>query len=130
MLGYDAEELFIYKNVIKDDHTLNFYAGAELNSADRSRTNFTGWGLQYSLGEVPFYGYELFKKGVEENNLYYGLNNTKYRNLAFFGNATYSWKRRYTVNGTYRYEGSNKLGKSRSSRWLPTWNVSGSMECT
>ncbi|WP_028889827.1 SusC/RagA family TonB-linked outer membrane protein [Tenacibaculum ovolyticum] len=126
MLGYDARGIFTYKDVIKDDHTVNFTAGAELNAADRSRTNFTGWGLQYSLGEVPFYGYELFKKGVEENNLYYGLNNTKYRNLAFFGNATYSWKRRYTLNGTYRYEGSNKLGKSRSSRWLPTWNISGS----
>lgn len=24
-----------------------------------------------------------------------------------------------------RYEGSNKLGRSRSARWLPTWNVSG-----
>ena len=29
------------------------------------------------------------------------------------------------VNATYRYEGTNKLGKSRSARWLPTWNVSG-----
>ena len=125
MLGYDARATFSYKDVIKDDHTINFYAGAELNSADRSRTNFTGWGLQYSLGEIPFYNYELFKKGVEENSQYFGIGNTKYRNLAFFGNATYSWKRRYTINGTFRYEGSNKLGKATSSRWLPTWNVSG-----
>ena len=29
------------------------------------------------------------------------------------------------MNGTVRYEGSNKLGKSRSARWLPTWNISG-----
>ncbi|OCK43621.1 SusC/RagA family protein [Tenacibaculum soleae] len=125
LLSYDARATFSYKDVIKDDHTINFYAGAELNSADRSTTNFTGWGLQYSLGEIPFYDYKLFKKGAEENALYYGLGNTKYRNLAFFGNATYSWKRRYTLNGTFRYEGSNKLGRSTSSRWLPTWNVSG-----
>ena len=125
MFGYDFRTTFSYKNVFNDDHTLNFYAGSEINSADRHRTNFTGWGMQYSLGEVPFYNYELFKKGVEENSLYYGLNNTKYRSLAFFGNATYSWKRRYTINGTLRYEGTNKLGKATSSRWLPTWNVSG-----
>lgn len=125
MLGYDFRGTFSYKDVINDDHTVNFYAGAEANSADRKKTNFTGWGLQYSLGEVPFYGYELFKKSIEENTLYYGLKNTKYRNLAFFGNTTYSWKRRYTLNGTFRYEGSNKLGKSKASRWLPTWNVSG-----
>ena len=23
------------------------------------------------------------------------------------------------------YEGTNRMGKSRSSRWLPTWNISG-----
>jgi TonB dependent receptor. len=30
---------------------------------------------------------------------------------------------KYTLNGTLRYEGSNKLGRSRTARWLPTWNV-------
>lgn len=31
---------------------------------------------------------------------------------------------------TGRYDGSNKLGKSRSARWLPTWNVSGAWHVT
>ena len=43
--------------------------------------------------------------------------------MAFFSSATYSYKGRYILNGTARYEGSNKLGKSRSARWLPTWNI-------
>ena len=34
-------------------------------------------------------------------------------------------KGKYTVNGTIRYEGTNRLGKSRTARWLPTWNISG-----
>ena len=29
----------------------------------------------------------------------------------FFANGTYSYKGRYTLNGTIRYEGSNKLGR-------------------
>ena len=29
------------------------------------------------------------------------------------------------MNGTIRYEGTNRMGKSRNARWLPTWNVSG-----
>lgn len=45
--------------------------------------------------------------------------------LAYFGTASYSYRSRYIINGTIRYEGSNKLGKSSQSRWLPTWNVSG-----
>ncbi len=125
MLGYDMRATASYKDVYNGIHIVNLYGGTELNYADRKQNNFTGWGMQYSLGEIPFYNYELFKKGVEENNLYFGLSNSRYRNVAFFGNATYSYKHKYTLNGTMRYEGSNKLGKSRSARWLPTWNISG-----
>ncbi|WP_083631187.1 SusC/RagA family TonB-linked outer membrane protein [Labilibacter marinus] len=125
MLGYDLRTTASYKDVFNDTHILNMYGGMEMNSADRKKTRNTGWGMQYSMGETPFYTYELFKKGIEENNLYYELSNTRYRNLAFFGNTTYSFRGKYIVNGTLRYEGSNKLGKSKSARWLPTWNVSG-----
>ncbi|GAF03708.1 outer membrane cobalamin receptor protein [Saccharicrinis fermentans DSM 9555 = JCM 21142] len=125
MLGYDLRTTASYKDVYNDSHILNLYGGMEVNSADRKKTRNTGWGMQYSMGETPFYSYELFKKGVEDNNLYYELSNTRYRNIAFFGNATYSYRGKYTLNGTLRYEGSNKLGKSTSARWLPTWNISG-----
>lgn len=125
MLGYDFRATGSYKDVYNGIHILNLYGGMEINSSDRKKTNNTGWGMQYSMGEIPFYDYLLFKKGVENNNLYYGMENTRYRNTAFFGNATYSYKGKYTLNGTLRYEGSNKLGKSKSARWLPTWNISG-----
>ena len=29
------------------------------------------------------------------------------------------------LSRTVRYEGTNKLGRSTSARWLPTWNISG-----
>ncbi len=125
MLGYDFRVTGSYKKVFNGIHTVNAYLGMETNQADRKRTRNTGWGMQYSLGETPFYVYKLFKKGVENNSLYYGMYNTRYRNAAFFGNLTYSWKHRYTINGTMRYEGTNKLGKSSTARWLPTWNISG-----
>jgi hypothetical protein len=97
----------------------------EVNNIDRTYDWFRGWGMQYELGEIANYAYEAFKKGAEENTDYFKLSNTHERRAAFFGTATYSYKGRYTINGTIRYEGTNKLGKSRSARWLPTWNVSG-----
>ena len=81
--------------------------------------------MQYSMGEIPFYVYQFFKKSIEDGADYYSLANTASRSTAFFGNATYSYKGKYTVNGTIRYEGTNRLGKSRTARWLPTWNISG-----
>lgn len=126
MLSYDFRMTASYNTVFNKAHILNLFGGMETNSTDRHRTWFNGWGMQYTQGEIPFYTYQFFKKSIEENTLYYSLYNTRARSAAFFANATYSWKGRYTVNGTIRYEGTNKLGKSRSARWLPTWNVAGS----
>lgn len=126
MLAYDFRATASYNNVFNDDHIVNLFGGMEVNSLDRHTTWFRGWGLQYSMGEIPFYAYQVFKKGQEEGSDYYTLENSNMRNAAFFANGTYSYKGKYSINGTARYEGSNKLGKSRSARWLPTWNVSGS----
>ena len=124
MFGWDFRGSVNYNDVFADKHIVNFYGGLETNCADRHSTWFRGWGLQYSKGEVPYYVYEVFKKSVEENAQYYSLANRHERSAAFFANASYSYKGIYTVNGTYRYEGTNKLGKSRQARWLPTWNIS------
>ncbi len=126
MFKWDMRASISYNDVFNDDHIVNFYGGMETNSVDRHSTWFRGWGLQYSMGEVPNYAYQVFKKGQEDNSEYYNLTNKQERSAAFFGNATYSYQGKYTLNGTIRYEGTNSLGKSRSARWLPTWNVAAS----
>ena len=125
MSAWDFRLTAAYNDVYANDHIVNLYGGMEVNSIDRTADWFRGWGLQYSLGEIPNYAYQVFKKGEEMNTDYFTLENTHERRAAFFGTATYSYKGRYTINGTIRYEGSNKLGKSTKARWLPTWNVSG-----
>ena len=125
MLSYDFRATASYNKEFKGGHIMNLFGGMELNQVQRRQTWFRGWGLQYSMGEVPRYAYEVFKKGAEENTQYYSMVNSLLRSVAFFANGTYSYKGRYTVNGTIRYEGTNKLGKTTSARWLPTWNVSG-----
>lgn len=125
MYGYDFRASATWNKIFDNKHITNFYVGTELNTTDRKRTWFNGWGLQYSLGEIPFYTYQFFKKGIEGNSSYYTTSTTRYRSAAFFATGSYSYEGRYTANVTGRYEGTNKLGKSRSARWLPTWNVSG-----
>lgn len=125
MLSYDFRATASYSKDFGGIHIMNLFGGMELNTVDRQQSWFRGWGMQYSMGEVARYAYQVFKKGAEEGSQYYTLMNTLSRSVAFFANATYSYKGRYTVNGTIRYEGTNKLGKTRTARWLPTWNVSG-----
>ncbi|MDO4163628.1 MAG: SusC/RagA family TonB-linked outer membrane protein [Bacteroides sp.] len=124
MTSYDFRGTVSYNDVFDDKHIVNFFAGMELNATDRRRTWFNGVGVQYEMGMLSSYDYLYFKQGNEENSAYMTIDETSSREVAFFATATYSWKGKYTLNGTLRYEGSNKLGKSRSARWLPTWNIS------
>lgn len=126
MLSYDFRATANYNHTFANTHIVNFFAGTEISSIERSRSWFNGVGMQFDSGEIPFYVYEFFKKASEENTDYYTLSHSRYRSAAFFGNLTYSYKGRYNLNGTLRYEGSNQLGRSNKARWLPTWNISGS----
>ncbi len=125
MNSWDFRATAAYNDVYNDIHILNLYGGMEVNTVDRNRSYFNGVGMQYEMGMLPSYDYRFFKQSSEENSPYYSLTNGYSRESSFFGTATYSYKRRYTINGTFRYEGSNLLGKARSARWLPTWNISG-----
>ena len=125
MLSYDFRATANYSRTFGEKHMMNLFSGMETNGIDRRSTSFDGVGMQYGMGEIPAFYYMYFKKLQEGGGSYYALGNTKSRSAAFFANATYNFDGRYTINGTFRYEGTNRLGKSRAARWLPTWNVSG-----
>lgn len=107
------------------DHHLTTYAGTEFNSVDRYNTWFRGWGRQYEMGSTPFVIYQAFLNWQSKGEDYYSISDTRRRDEAFFGQASYTYREKYTLNLTGRYEGSNQMGKSRQSRWLPTWNIGG-----
>ncbi|WP_288279237.1 SusC/RagA family TonB-linked outer membrane protein [uncultured Prevotella sp.] len=109
----------------EEEHIVNVFGGLEVNDIERNANYFNGVGMQYEMGMLGAYDYHFFKQASEENNMYYEVSNNYERNVAFFGTATYSWKHRYTITPTVRYEGSNQLGRSLKARWLPTWNISG-----
>ena len=121
---YDFRGTATYNKSWNNIHIFNALAGVEVSSTDRNQIAWEGWGFVYDNGGTPFLDYNLFKQQVEEGQTYYGISPSYRRSFASFANLTYSYAGRYVLNGTIRYEGTNKLGKTRSARWLPTWNVS------
>ena len=115
-----------YNNVFDEDHIVNMMMGGEIKSADRSNRWANGYGMEYSKGYTPSTDYRIMKQLLENNNNYFGLYNSYDRFVAAFATASYSYQGKYTLNLTGRVDGSNLLGKAIKSRWLPTWNVSGS----
>jgi len=107
----------------EDQHIIQLFAGAESNITDRNSTHFEGWG--WNGGTPPLLNPKAFEQQVIENHIYYSNVWTWGRAFAAFAMGTYSYKSKYIINLTGRYEGTNKLGKTRQSRWLPTYNISG-----
>ncbi|MDR1762390.1 MAG: SusC/RagA family TonB-linked outer membrane protein [Dysgonamonadaceae bacterium] len=127
MSGWDFRASANYTASINKIHIINVFGGMELNSVDRYNDWSRQWGRQYDNGDVGYIIYQAFQQWQSqgESMNYYTINNTRRRDASFFGMANYSYKGKYTINGTTRYEGSNQMGKSRKARWLPTWNISG-----
>ena len=114
-----------YRNVFgqKQNHSLNLLAGTELSTVHASIEDWTGWGYQYNNGGIVYTPYYWLKQMNEENTDYYGDSFTQTNTLAYYTHGNYALNERYIFDGTFRYEGTNRLGDTFQSRWTPTWNA-------
>jgi len=115
-----------YNKVWNDTHIFNAFAGMEANRADYDASEEITMGVDYEKNRIVEKNYYREKQMKEEGTSTESFARSWNRRLAYFANINYSYKGRYALNLTGRYDGSNQLGKSRDSRWLPTWNISGS----
>lgn len=125
MTSYNIRNSVTYRNTFKDKHEVEGFFGTELRSVDRNNDNFTAVGIQYDKGLVPFIDPKIIEKIVNGGDSYYEFGEERERTVGFFGKVGYTYDRRYTASLTGRYDGSNRQGNSGSSRWLPTYTVSG-----
>ncbi len=126
LLGWDTRLSGTYNTSFgaRDQHIMSFFAGAEVNSFDRYNRTDRVAGVVYDMGGIQFMDPLFYKQLKEQGGELTTMMRNYYRNVALFGNVTYSYEGKYTFNGTLRHEGSNKMGKSVNARWLPTWNTS------
>src|SRR5690606_39345857 len=106
-------------------HNISLLAGQEIKYTDRSSRRAEAIGISYESGGIvntdPLMIEFLNRQGIRTNE----LSTDRERFAGFFLNGGYSLREKYIFNGTVRYDGSNRLGKSNQARWLPTWNISG-----
>lgn len=113
-----------YKDAFAEGlHSIALFGGFEMDNAKNTNDLNRNYGLLYNAGNYASFSYLMFKKLQEEFRNYYTVADTENNNQAFFANASYTLKGRYTANGTLRYDASNAFGPSRYLRWMPTWNA-------
>ena len=113
------------RSFLEDRHIVNILTGAELGNTDRIERNSTGYGYLWG-SDIAVTDYRILRKIIDAGDAYFGMKQTCDRHVGYFGNATYSYKGIYIVNGTLRMEGANQMGQVSTARWLPTWNASAS----
>ena len=104
-------------------HIVTATVGSDLYDHMQRNGWHNEYGVNFELGQLQTYDPLIFQwlRNREEN--YYTRSTTIDRNVAFLGSASYTFLGRYTLDGSFRYEGTNRYGKSTIARWMPTWNV-------
>ncbi|PXX95020.1 SusC/RagA family protein, partial [Marinifilum breve] len=125
MKNFYIRNMLNYNRIFDEIHSVNVMLGQELKYVDRQSDYFNGYGYQYNKGGVVFTDPNIIKSTNESGFSYFGMQEFRDRFVAGFANLAYSYKGKYTFNGTARVDGSNQLGQSKSARYLPTWNLSG-----
>lgn len=122
---YSVRNTVSLNKTFNDIHQVQGLIGQEVKFTDRQNANNTGFGYQYENGGVPFVDYRILKQFVENSLQYYGMGNEYERFVGYFGNARYTYNKKYVLEGTVRRDGSNRLGRSEKARWLNSWTVAG-----
>lgn len=125
LVNYIMRHDLEYNKTFHDDHIFNAFGSMEMRYINRQDRFNNGPGYQFDNGGVPFTDPDYYKQALEANTYPFGMGYAYQRFLAYLGRVAYSYKGKYSINGTVRYDGSNLLGESRNARWLPTWNISG-----
>jgi TonB-linked SusC/RagA family outer membrane protein len=125
LLNFDVRNSLNYVNTFGEKHNINLLLGQQVKYADRQNASSMGYGYQYENGGVASPDFRIIKQQIENNFPYFGMSKDYDRFAAFYFNAQYSYNRKYNFYGTVRYDGSNRLGTSRTARWLPTWSFGG-----
>ena len=106
-------------------HSVSMLAGQEIKYTDRMARRVDGIGVVYENGGIvntdPLMIDFLNRQGIQT----YEMSVDRERFAGFLLTGAYAFKEKYIFNATGRYDGSNRLGKSKNARYLPTWNVSG-----
>ncbi|SFC68717.1 TonB-linked outer membrane protein, SusC/RagA family [Parapedobacter composti] len=126
LISYNLRNSLDYSRQFGANHHIRGYGFMELRYADRQFKEFNGYGYQFDKGGTPYVDPNFLKMVIEANQDYYSMTRRFDRFLAYGLNAGYSYRDKYNMAGTVRYDGSNLMGRTRTARWLPTWNLSGS----
>lgn len=131
-------QLAYNKNWKDSEHQLSAIFGTEMQKALTRSTSITQRGFNPQLGTTMPLDYDTLSRGVEKTILLYNSSKSTYstndfnfaqvetRFRSIYANAAYTFRQKYTVNGSWRQDESNLFGIEKSAQNRPVWSVGAS----
>jgi len=122
--SYNFKNTLEWNKVLDEIHELDVMLGSELRETKREQVGSGkyGWNRNgYTWVNVDYPS----QSDADDFNMY-SKSYIKNRYASFFGTASYTYNRKYTVFGSVRYDGSNLFGTASKYKYTPLWALSGS----
>ncbi|MBE9599556.1 SusC/RagA family TonB-linked outer membrane protein [Pedobacter sp. MC2016-24] len=131
-------QLAYNKNWKDSEHQFSAIAGTEMQKALARNTSITQRGFNPQLGTSQSLDYDTLAKGVVNTIMLLNSSRSTYntndfsftqvetRFRSFYANAAYTFREKYTVNGSWRQDESNLFGIEKSAQNKPVWSVGAS----
>ena len=125
---YNLKNIVEVNKTIDESHEFDLVLGNEIR-ANKMTTiysaNYAFDGSSNTSTEIDFHDADAAKK-------FKGFNKSFLENsfVSFFSTLSYSYKHKYTMFGSVRYDGSNLFGVDEKYKYLPLWALSGSWNAT
>lgn len=121
---YNWKTTLNYGQVFYQEHDIDILLGTEFRE-NKNTTIFTrGFGFNpNTLTTTP-----ITNERAQNNASFQSYRKTFINNayVSFFGTLSYTYKSRYSIFSSLRYDGSNLFGVNPKYRYLPIWSVAGS----
>lgn len=120
---------FNFNQDFNPENSLSVLAGSEVSDAQFKGRTFRLYGYNPELASsqtvdylntYPNYVNPASRSLIPNND---DLNGTTDRFISYYSNASYSYKRRYTASGSFRFDQSNLFGVETNQKGVPLWSA-------
>lgn len=121
---YNWKTVAEYNTYFNEVHELDILLGTEFRRNKSTEIHTKGFGFNpKTLTTIP-----ITDERALTNSLFETYNKRFSENAyaSFFGTASYTFDRKYTLFSSLRYDGSNLFGVNPKYRYLPIWSIAGS----
>jgi len=116
---------------LRDSHEIHGLLGADIQQQHITSDGYSAYGydenfLTYSNNVNHNERYPIYGNLASSGTIAYPVGNfgdVLHRYVSLFGNASYTYRKKYTVSTSGRRDASNLFGVKANQRWTPLWSV-------